>query len=39
MSTKRIMARHNISEATLHRRRRDGIRAIAAELSTRDRHL
>jgi hypothetical protein len=39
MSTKRIIARHNISEATLHRRRRDGIRAIAAELSMQDRRL
>jgi hypothetical protein len=39
MSTKHIMVRHAISEATLHRRRQEGIRAVAAELSMRERLL
>jgi hypothetical protein len=39
MSTKHIMVRHAISEATLHRRRQEGVRALAAELATRERLL
>ncbi len=39
MATKHIMVRHSISESTLHRRRLEGIRAIAAELILRERAL
>ena len=39
MATKHIMVRQAISESTLHRRRQEGIRAIAAELSARERAL
>jgi hypothetical protein len=39
MSTKYIWARHAISDSTLHRRRREGLHALAKELSTRERIL
>lgn len=36
ISTKRIMVRYSVAEATLHRRRQEGIRALTVELSTRE---
>ena len=36
MSTRQIMARYGISESTLHRYRRDGVRVLAQELGEQE---